>query len=242
VAKNYYVILGVDPDASPDQIRSAYRRKAKELHPDHYEGSSSKPFRDVQEAYEALSDPERRECYDAECARERDARVSPWHARAEPLRPRSCPVEPLIPNRPPAGFGSPTPGWPLDDLFRDRRSGPSDLADYLWEEMGRWDWPTTQALDHEGVTIWLSPAQAQRGGRARIWIALQARCPICQGDGRVGFYRCWDCLGEGAIVEQRPVWIAFPAGVSDGSVARVSLAQLGMPDVYLVVRFRVREG
>ena len=60
MARNYYAILGIDPDASPDQIRSAYRRKAKELHPDHYEGSSE-PFRDVQEAYEALSDPARRQ-------------------------------------------------------------------------------------------------------------------------------------------------------------------------------------
>jgi len=239
VAKNYYVILGVDPDASPDQIKSAYRRKAKELHPDHYEGRSSKPFRDVQEAYEALSDPERRECYDAECAQERDARVAPQRARAEPLRSRSCPVEPLIPNTPSAGFGSTGPGRPLDDLFQGRRPGQSGLADYLWEEMTRGDWPTAQALDHDLVTISLSPAQAQRGGRARIWIALQVRCPTCRGFGRVEFYPCWDCLGEGAIVEQRPVWFAFPAGVSDDSVARVSLARLGMPDVYLMVRFRV---
>ena len=103
VARNYYLILGVDPDASLDEIRSAYRRKAKQLHPDHYEGSSE-PFRDVQEAYEALCDPARRKAYDAERAREDRARAVPRRVREEPLRPRRCPVEPLIPNAPPAGF------------------------------------------------------------------------------------------------------------------------------------------
>ena len=240
MAKNYYVILGVDPDASSDQIKSAYRHKAKELHPDHYEGSSSEPFRDVQEAYEALSDPERRECYDAECAREALSRARTLRARPEPLRPRSIPVEPLIPNTPPSGFASAPPGWPFDDLFPDRRRGQSDLDDPLWEEMGRWEGPTTRSLDHDPVTIWLSPAQARSGGRARIGIALQARCPVCRGRGRVGFYRCWECYGEGVIAERRPVWIAFPVGIPDGAVARVPLARLGLPDVYLAVRFRVR--
>ena len=63
MAKDYYAILGVDPDATPAQIKAAYRKKAKEFHPDYY-GQDSEPFKAVQEAYSTLIDPERRKAYD----------------------------------------------------------------------------------------------------------------------------------------------------------------------------------
>jgi curved DNA-binding protein CbpA len=234
VARNYYVILGVEPDASPDQIKAAYRQKAKQLHPDHYEGSSE-PFRDVQEAYEALSDPARRELYDAEQARERRTRVAPRRAPQEPLRSRRCPVEPLVPGAR-GTSGAPSAGFKRTPF--ERSPGVSPL-DRLWEPVGGWDWPTSQAFEHEPLTIRLTPAQAQRGGRVRFWIAIEVQCPTCRGYGRVGFYECRECFGEGIVVERRPLRIAFPAGVADQSVARVSLAPLGMPNAYLVVCFRV---
>ncbi|MBD3315970.1 MAG: DnaJ domain-containing protein [Chitinivibrionales bacterium] len=63
MAKNFYVILGVSKDATADEIRSAYRRLAKEYHPDRY-GEDSAPFLRIQEAYDVLSDPSRRSGYD----------------------------------------------------------------------------------------------------------------------------------------------------------------------------------
>lgn len=61
--KNYYVILEVPTDASEEQIRTAYRKQVKELHPDHY-GEDSGPFKEVQEAYHVLKDPEQRRNHD----------------------------------------------------------------------------------------------------------------------------------------------------------------------------------
>lgn len=63
--KDYYRILGIPRDASPEAIRRAYRRLAKRLHPDMAAPmSSSEDFREVQAAYETLSDAERRRRYD----------------------------------------------------------------------------------------------------------------------------------------------------------------------------------
>jgi curved DNA-binding protein CbpA len=61
---NYYVLLGVSPDADPDAIRSAFRARARQYHPDAGEGSSVDRFREILIAYETLNDSNRRGNYD----------------------------------------------------------------------------------------------------------------------------------------------------------------------------------
>ena len=93
MAKNYYIILGVSPGASQNEIKRAYRDKVKNLHPDHY-GGKREPFLDVQEAYAVLNDPARRKKYDestrlsSQVFPSRRSRVSPDYSNAEPLIPR----------------------------------------------------------------------------------------------------------------------------------------------------------
>src|SRR3989338_11474291 len=63
--KDYYVILGVDRKASPDEIKLAYRKLARKYHPDvSKESNAEEKFKAVQEAYEVLKDPKKREAYD----------------------------------------------------------------------------------------------------------------------------------------------------------------------------------
>jgi len=62
--KDLYSVLGVPTDAGESEIRSAYRALARKLHPDAGEGSSAEKFRAIQDAYEVLSDPEKRRDYD----------------------------------------------------------------------------------------------------------------------------------------------------------------------------------
>jgi len=63
MAKSYFAILGISSGASADEVRSAYRRLAKEYHPDHYSGGSGK-FQDIQEAYTVLGNKHRRHEYE----------------------------------------------------------------------------------------------------------------------------------------------------------------------------------
>jgi curved DNA-binding protein CbpA len=91
---NYYVVLGVAEDADGDTIRSAFRGLARRYHPDVGVGSSTAEFQRALEAYETLSDPERRRLYDRQL---RGSRVKPTII-AEPIVSRSV-TEPLFTSR-----------------------------------------------------------------------------------------------------------------------------------------------
>src|SRR5436305_6795845 len=88
MGKDLYLVLRVRREATPEEIRSAYRRRALELHPDH-SGTGSGPFLELQEAYSVLSDPTQRAAYDwgAESVRVPREDVPPIpRRRAEALR------------------------------------------------------------------------------------------------------------------------------------------------------------
>ena len=98
---NYYVVLGIAEDADSDAIRSAFRALARRYHPDAGAGSSTDEFRRALEAYETLSDPDRRRLYDRDL---RGSLVRPTII-AEPIRSRSV-AEPLFTSRA-VSFGFP---------------------------------------------------------------------------------------------------------------------------------------
>jgi curved DNA-binding protein CbpA len=76
-AKDYYAILGVQPDSTPAGIRAAYREAVLRTHPDHAGPDAATEFQDVVQAYSVLSDPERRREYDRELETKPPLRVSP---------------------------------------------------------------------------------------------------------------------------------------------------------------------
>jgi curved DNA-binding protein CbpA len=116
MGKSYFAILGVGSDATEKEIRAAYRKRAKEFHPDRFHGGDE-PFRQIQKAYHALKDTRRRE------AHRRQVEETPDVSRPAP--PPGFPgPEPLIPDR--RGIYSqktqirrsaPPFHSPLDDLF-----------------------------------------------------------------------------------------------------------------------------
>ena len=127
---NYYVVLGIAEDADSDAIRSAFRAVARRYHPDAGAGSSTDEFRRALDAYETLSDPDRRRLYD------RDLRASRVRATiiAEPIGSRSVP-EPLFTSRT-VSFGFPnrrvavTSRGVFDELFDDLFGSITD--DWFW--------------------------------------------------------------------------------------------------------------
>lgn len=84
-----YIVLGVTADASDDEIKAAYRQRALALHPDRT-GADGAPFRELQAAYEILSDPARRRAYDATTS-PRPPKSHSHRPVAEPLRSHSRP-------------------------------------------------------------------------------------------------------------------------------------------------------
>jgi curved DNA-binding protein CbpA len=104
MAKNYYSILGVLPTASIEDIRGAYRNRAKELHPDYY-GENSRPFLELQEAYRVLSDPIQRRNYDHDTQEFLVHLDLSFPSKVEPLRPSRSRVENLRSMGEPVNFG-----------------------------------------------------------------------------------------------------------------------------------------
>jgi DnaJ-class molecular chaperone len=245
MARDYYLILGVGSDATPEQIRSAYRREAKRLHPDH-SGEGSEPFLAIQEAWEVLGDPIRRRAYDQQLACEsRSGRQAAWGpgpgmfrpgwqgpGHVEGLRQSDCPVEPLIPTHGPGTSRVPFSSSSFSGFPEASPRGPWSGRQATRAGVGR-------GGREIQVEVSLTPEQALYGGRIRLSIPLQMRCPTCRGRGWVGFYECAHCLGSGTVADEWPLEVAFPGGVVDGSVARLPLDETVMGDLSLKLRFRV---
>lgn len=95
--KNYYVILGVAEDASPETIHDAYRRLAKAHHPDRAGTDATPAFQEISEAYGALADARSRRRHDSALRRQR-RRAPPPPRPSSPVAARRGDVEPLVPS------------------------------------------------------------------------------------------------------------------------------------------------
>ncbi|MBN2316241.1 MAG: J domain-containing protein [Sedimentisphaerales bacterium] len=229
MAKNYYAILGLTWNATAEEIREAYRRLAKEFHPDHY-GGDRRMFLDIQEAYSTLSVPSRRRAYDEHITR-RPARsyrdVEPYSADIQP--------EPLIPEDQPADIGDIS----LTRSFQTFTPSFDEIFDRLWSNFSNLSRRKSEGVQNLTLDVPITPEQARRGGQARILVPAQARCPSCRGYGGVGPYECAHCAGEGVIVGDFPVSISFPPGLQGDHTVLVSLDRFGIRNLYLAVSFRL---
>jgi DnaJ-class molecular chaperone len=230
--KNYYLILGVETDATQDEIQHAFRRLAKDLHPDYY-GQDSKPFLDLQEAYSVLGDPARRRVYDRRL-RPLRPRYAGGKVTAEPASSRGTKPEPLIPEDQPAH---------LDDLslsgsFHTFSPSFEELFERIWRNYNL-SRPEMEPLYSLTVEIVLTPQQALSGGRVRLFVPAQLTCPLCHGRGGVGWFECARCAGSGRISGELPVLLTFPPGIVNNHVIQVPLDEFGIENFYLNVNFRV---
>jgi DnaJ-class molecular chaperone len=225
MAKSYFAILGISQKASADEIRSAYRRLAKEFHPDHYTGSSER-FRDIQEAYSVLGNRRRRRQY------EQSIRKVPIKTR---LRPTAYPEpEPLIPEEGPVDIGEVSPVR----SFQSFTPSFDEIFDWLWSNFSDLAQPKSSRVQNLTLEVTLTPEQARRGGNAKIMVPAQAVCPTCRGYGGVGFYECARCAGEGVISGEMPVSVSFPPGLTKNHAVMIPLDRFGVPNTHITVLFR----
>ena len=259
--RDYYEILGIPRDADEGQIKKAFRRLARTLHPDVSDAPDAEErFREVVEAYEVLSKAETRELYD---------RYGHSGLRSGGFTPTSFDLGNLS-DLFAAFFG--------DDLFgvsaRPRRTRGADVAaqveiDLVEAAKGtRRDVPfpvavTCTTCGGSGAEPGTQPVDCPTcGGAGRLqqvsrtvfgeFIRSQT-CPACQGAGRVVERPCADCDGSGRTIEERTLEVEVPPGIHDGQQIRLSgeghAGSLGgrAGDVYVQVRIRpdprfVREG
>ncbi|MGA8595897.1 MAG: DnaJ C-terminal domain-containing protein [Bryobacteraceae bacterium] len=225
--RDYYEVLGVSKTATEDEIRKAYRKLARKHHPDVNPGdkSADEKFKEINEAYEVLSDSDKRKRY--------DQLGSNWKAGSD---------------------FTPPPGWEprgagFDGFSAAAGQGSAgDFSDFFESLFGRRHSARASAgfrmrgndVDAE---ITLSLEEAHRGTKRKISFEATETCPTCGGSGTQDRKTCPTCHGMGVVVRPKSLDVTIPAGVRQGSVIR--LAGQGEPgngapagDLFLHVRIQ----
>ena len=233
--KDYYAILGVEKDASTDDIRKAFQQKARKLHPDvNKEPDAEERLKEVSEAYAVLSDPDKRKRYDAM----RSGNPFAGAGTGAPTQPGGY--------ADPFGFGGNPFGWGpfggTSSRGRSRAYRPRAGADVVYELT--LDAQTAADGVRRGVTYQRyascdvchgsgsvesdHPATCPTcGGRGHITVdtglfgVMAMTCPECEGTGRVVADPCSACGGSGRTLSASEVVVDVPAGTHDGDEIRV---------------------
>lgn len=227
--KDYYKILGVPRDADEKTIKAAYRRLARKYHPDVNKGDpqAEEKFKEINEAYEVLKDPEKRAKYDQFGADwERYQQAAGAQAETTDF------FEWL--------FGS-RPGAESRYERRERAGqGFSDFFDLLFGDLGETFGRTgtrerrrvrhrpQRGQDYEHP-IEVTLREAYHGATRRLDVKVDERCPACGGSGLNGRGICMTCHGTGFVSRTKTLEVKIPPGVRDGS--RIRIAGQGGPGI-----------
>lgn len=252
--RDYYEVLGVGKDASADDVKKAYRKLARQYHPDvNKEADAEEKFKEVKEAYDVLSDDQKRATYD------RYGHVDP--------------------NQGMGGAGGADFGG-FGDIFDmffgggGRQRDPNapqrgndlqytmtiDFKEAVFGKETEITIPRTENCDTchgSGAKPGTSPktcTTCHGSGQQEVVqntpfgrIANRRVCQTCRGTGKIITDKCNTCHGEGRVKKQRRIKVNIPAGVDDGSQIRISgegeSGVKGGPsgDLYIVLRVKSHE-
>ncbi len=234
MTKDYYAVLEVSRQASHQDIKKAYRRLARQYHPDvNPEQGAKEKFKAVSEAYEVLGDPERRALYDQghidkswfenqhfthiqdifnQSDRfERQARPSGATGSESTQRKKST-----------SGSGSKSSGFGFGQFFDNIMGGRGNTR--TTGSAPKKNEPTPSDLQelHMDQELYLTLEDAFMGTRKAVQVKREKMCVLCAGKGKVsGGKTCRNCQGSGKIFEDKQLDVKIPAGVREGSKIRV---------------------
>jgi molecular chaperone DnaJ len=259
--RDYYDILGVPRNATEEDIKKAYRKLAMKHHPDRNQGDKAKAseekFKEAKEAYEMLTDPQKRAAYDQY-----------GHAGVDPNMGAGRGAGP-------EGFGGFAEAF--GDIFGDifggaaaggRRGGGgqqvyrgNDLSyamEITLEEAARGkdtqiripSWDSCETCKGSGAKPGTSPKTCNTcSGSGTVhmrqgFFSIQQTCPHCHGSGKIIPEPCTTCNGAGKIKKQKTLEVKIPAGISEGM--RIRSAGNGEPgtnggpsgDLYIEIRVK----
>jgi molecular chaperone DnaJ len=223
--KDYYAILGVGRTATDKDIKQAYRRLARKYHPDVNPGDKSAEarFKEINEANEVLSDPEKRKKYDQFGAQ--------WQTAEQFAKAGQGAKWDF-------GKGGAYTTYDFGDL--------GDLGDVfgnLFQGFGTGAGSARRAARPRSIEhpVDVTLEEAYQGTKRVMQLQAEEACPTCGGTGRAGRARCTVCGGAGRLLKPRRLEVKIPPGVGDGSKVRIA-GQGGQGydgakgDLYLVVR------
>jgi DnaJ-class molecular chaperone len=231
--QDYYAVLGVSRSASDKEIKRAYRRLARQYHPDVNPGNkeAEAKFKEISAAYHVLSNPELRKKYDQFGHQGFQGGFDPAQAWGGGFQFGEFDFDRF---RSGTGFGFEGVGNLFEDLFSQRQA-PSQRA-----KTG------VQGADSQH-TVEISLEEAVRGATREITIQAERACVGCQGSGILrgrGGMPCQRCYGRGITVETERLTVKIPPGVGDGSRVRLAgkggTGRFGGPpgDLYIVTQVR----
>lgn len=264
--KDYYKTLGVARDADEKAIRTAYRKLARQHHPDlnPNNAAAEERFKEINEAYEVLTDADKRKLYDRfgeDWQRYRDAGFT----GDEPVDPAGGRRTTFDPN----DFGRWYSGqagtqadrgtrseWTFNDIDDGGGPGFSDFFQTLFGSGGRGREPgrgrtgstSFRARPRRGedaeVAVDVTFDEAFRGTTRNVQLQTHDVCPTCNGTGLVRETTCPTCDGTGYVTRTKTLEVTIPPGVATGS--RIRVAGQGSPglaggpngDVYLRITVR----
>ena len=211
MAKDFYVVLGVSRGADVNKIKKAYRRIAKEYHPDisHSQAGAEKLI-EVQEAYETLTDESRRRAYDAELARQGSS-VKITRA-PDIIRNRTTIYDEMD------HFSS-----FVDEFFE------GFLPGFFTKERGR---APVKDLYYEVI---LTPEEARSGGLFPITVPVIEVCPRCLRSSDWGDFFCPMCSGRARVNAEREFSLSIPPNVRHGTEMSLSMEDIGLKNTLLHV-------
>ena len=228
--KDFYEILGVNKNASDDDIKKSYRKLAMKYHPDRNKDdkTAEKKFKEVSAAYEILKDPEKKAAYDQYG---HDAFRQGGMGGAQ-------------------GFGDFTSGF--SDIFEEffgggfggssRQRGPQRGSDLRYnmsvtlQEAFAGKKSQIRIPGYEGCDLCSSTGSADKsgpstcstcGGQGKVrstqgFFSIERPCPTCGGEGSSIKNPCLKCSGTGQLKKQKTISVSIPAGVDDGTRIRIS--------------------
>lgn len=224
--RDYYEVLGVSREADAGELKKAYRELALKFHPDRNDGDAEAEarFKEASEAYQVLSDPEKRSMYD------RFGHDGPA--------------------RGPSGFSDVGDIFSaFGDIFGDMfggggrgSRGPGRGADLetrlplTFVEAARGVTKDIKVkrrvacttCQGSGASPGTSPETCRQcGGRGQVmhsqgFLMIATTCPICRGEGRMVRSPCKTCHGQGTTAEEETLQVTVPAGVDDGATLRLT--------------------
>ena len=252
VEQDYYELLGVQRGADDAVIKAAYRRLAKECHPDHHNGCSEKEarFKAINEAYDVLKDPQKRAAYDrfGRAAFQNGGGHDPFGSAGfegfsdifstifgEFMDPRGA--------RQNAARGADL-RYDLELSLEEAFTGvEKSITIESLARCERCGGRGCTRSDHCANTCstcnGMGKVRAQQG-----FFVVERGCPTCRGSGEVITDPCSSCQGEGRTLSKRKLSVKIPAGVDEGTRIRVSgegeagLRAAASGDLYLFVHMK----